>query len=332
MDRFAAITAFTRVVETGSFARAADRLDVSVSSVSRHVSDLEAHLGARLLNRTTRSLSLTEAGRAFHERCVQLLADLEEAEASAGAGAAVPHGTLRLTCGVSFGTHYLAAAIAEFTARYSDMRFDVELSDRTVDLVDEGFDVAVRIGAVGGQNLVARRVGGTRFVCCAAPDYLARYGEPRTPDDLAQHQCLVYEYAPQRDMWPFVDAGGRGYSVRIGGPLRANNGAFLAALALAGRGITYEPDFIVGPDVRAGRLFPILREFAPPASAIHVVYPSRRHLSAKVRAFADFVIERFREPAWTIDCVASGRAAATTSPPTRRRKPALKPSRHQRRV
>ena len=309
MDRFAAINAFARVVEAGSFARAADRLGVSVSSVSRHVTELEAHLRARLLNRTTRSLSLTEAGRAFHERSVQLLADLEEAEESAGAGAAVPRGTLRLTCGVSFGTHYLAPAIAEFAARHPDVRFDVELSDRTVDLVDEGFDVAVRIGPVGGQNLVARRVGSTQLVCCAAPDYLARHGEPRTTADLAQHQCLVYEYAPQRDVWPFVDAGGRASGVRVGGPLHANNGAFLAGLALAGRGITYEPDFIVGPDVRAGRLVPILRAFAPPASAIHVVYPSRRHLSAKVRAFADFVIERFREPAWTIDCLTSRRSA-----------------------
>jgi len=331
MDRFDAINAFTRVVETGSFARAADRLGVSVSSVSRHVTELEAHLGARLLNRTTRSLSLTEAGRAFHERCVALLADLEEAEASAGSGAAVPRGTLRLTCGVNFGTHYLAPAIADFTGRYPDMRFDLELSDRIVDLVDEGFDAAVRIGSVGGQNLVARRIGSTQMVCCASPDYLARHGEPRTPEDLAQHACLVYEYAPMREMWPFADGAGRERKVRIAGPIHANNGAFLAALAVAGRGIGCEPDFIVGPDVRAGRLVPILRAFAPPAAGIHVVYPSRRHLSAKVRAFADFLIERFREPAWTLDCMAaqhrakvapthtSARATAAAKAPRQRR-------------
>src|SRR6185369_9367619 len=151
MDRFHAIEAFAKVVETGSFARAAERLAVSVSSVSRHVSDLEAHLGARLLNRTTRRLSLTEAGRVFHERSVQLLADLEEAEESAGAGTVAPRGTLRLTCGVSFGARYLAPAVAEFLIRYPKMRFDCELSDRIVDLVDEGFDAAVRIGPVGGQ-------------------------------------------------------------------------------------------------------------------------------------------------------------------------------------
>src|SRR6266581_6659669 len=184
MDRFDAISAFARVVETGSFARAADRLGVSVSSVSRHVTELEAHLHARLLNRTTRRLSLTEIGRAFHERCVQLLADLEEAEESAGAGTARPRGTLRLTCGTTFGARHLAPAIAEFIVRYPEMHFDVELSDRATDLVDEGFDAAVRIGAIGSQNLVGRKIGQTQLVCCASPVYLAKHGEPKAPEDL----------------------------------------------------------------------------------------------------------------------------------------------------
>ena len=301
MDRFHAIEAFVKVVETGSFARAAERLGVSVSSVSRHVTDLEAHLNARLLNRTTRRLSLTEIGRAFHERCVQLLADLEEAEESAGEGAVVPRGTLRLTCGVTFGERYLAPAIAEFMARYPQMRFDTELSDRVVDLVEEGFDAAVRIGAVGGQNLVARKVGTTRLVCCAAPSYLAQHGEPRAPEDLAAHACLLYAYAPQLGLWPFRDPDGNERNVRVAGPAHANNGRFLEALAVAGVGISYEPDFIVGPDVKAGRLVPILRAFAPPAAGIHVVYPSRRHLSAKVRAFTDFLTQRFTGAEWALD-------------------------------
>jgi len=301
MDRFHAIEAFVKVVETGSFARAAERLGVSVSSVSRHVTDLEAHLNARLLNRTTRRLSLTEIGRAFHERCVQLLADLEEAEESAGEGAVVPRGTLRLTCGVTFGERYLAPAIAEFMARYPQMRFDTELSDRVVDLVEEGFDAAVRIGAVGGQNLVARKVGTTRLVCCAAPSYLAQYGEPRVPEDLAAHACLLYAYAPQIGLWPFRDADGGERNVRVAGPAHANNGRFLEALAIAGAGISYEPDFIVGPEIKAGRLVPILRAFAPPAAGIHVVYPSRRHLSAKVRAFTDFLTQRFTGAEWALE-------------------------------
>jgi DNA-binding transcriptional LysR family regulator len=301
MDRFHAIVAFTKVVEAGSFARAAERLDVSVSSVSRHVSELEAHLDARLLNRTTRRLSLTEAGRAFHERCVQLLADLEEAEASAGAGTVVPRGTLRLSCGVTFGTRYIAPVVAAFMARYPDMRFDVELSDRIVDLVDEGFDAAVRIGAIGGQNLVGRRIGRTKLVCCASPAYLARHGEPRSPEDLARHACLLYEYAPQRDTWTFTDRAGHERKVRVTGPVHSNNGSFAAALALEGVGIAYEPDIIVRDDVRAGRLVPILRTFVPQETGIHVVYASRRHLSAKVRAFAEFLAERFAKPEWTLE-------------------------------
>jgi DNA-binding transcriptional LysR family regulator len=300
MDRFLALTSFARVVEAGSFARAAERLGVSVSSVSRQVSLLEAHLDTRLLNRTTRRLSLTESGRAFHERCVQLLADLEEAEESATAGNVRPRGTLRLTCSVTFGARHLAPAIADFVTRFPAMRFDVELSDRAVDLVDEGIDLAVRIGSIGSQSVVSRKIGQTRLVCCAAPSYLARHGEPRAPEDLAVHACLTYEYAPQRGIWMFRDRADRERSVRVAGPVHANSGRFLEALATEGAGIVYEPDFIVGPDVRAGRLTPILTAFCPPAANIHVAYPSRRNLSAKVRAFTEFLIERFAAPDWAL--------------------------------
>ncbi|MCC6868552.1 MAG: LysR family transcriptional regulator [Burkholderiales bacterium] len=300
MDRFHAITTFIKVVEAGSFVGAAERLAVSVSSVSRVVADLEAHLGTRLLNRTTRRLSLTEAGRRFHEHGVQLLADLDEAEASASAEAMVPRGTLRVTCGTTFGNAHLATAIAAFMAKYPEVRFDVELSDRMSDLVDEGFDVAVRIGGSPASNLVGRRVGSTALVCCAAPSYLAVHGEPGVPDDLAQHRCLLYQYAAQRDVWTFTDAKGETARVRVSGPLVADNGSFLAALAREGAGIACEPDFVVGPDVRAGRLVPILRTFQPPSAPIHVVYPSRRHLSAKVRVFAQFLVERFAVPEWVL--------------------------------
>ncbi len=301
MDRFQAITSFARVVEAGSFVRAAERLGVSVSAVSRQVSELEAHLDARLLNRSTRRLSLTESGRVFYERCVQLLSDLDEAEQSAGAGTVRPRGTLRLTCGTSFGARHIAGAIADFLARYPDMRFDVELSDRTADLVDEGFDAAVRIGAVGSQNLVARKIGETRLICCAAPAYLARHGEPKTPEDLAGHACLTYEYSPHKNVWPFRDPKGHERNVRVAGPAHANSGSFLVALAVAGTAIVLEPDFHVGPDVRAGRLVPILRRFEPQAVSIYVVYPSRRNLSAKVRAFSEFLSARFAVPEWALD-------------------------------
>ena len=299
MDRFQAIATFARVVEAGSFAGAAQRLGVSVSSVSRLVAELETHLGARLLNRTTRRISLTEPGRSFHERSVQLLADLEEAEASASEGAAVPRGTLRLSCPVSFGTDHIAPAAAEFMRRHPTVKLELELSDRIVDLVDEGFDAAVRVGAVRGQNLVARRVGTSRLVCCASPGYLATHGVPRVPDDLVKHACLLYQYAPLRDTWIFAGKDDEERRVRVSGPAYANNGDFLASLAREGIGIVYEPDFIVGDDVRAGALVPILRGYTKGQGAINVVYASRRHLSAKVRAFSDFLAQRFAGVDWS---------------------------------
>ncbi|MBK6806810.1 MAG: LysR family transcriptional regulator [Betaproteobacteria bacterium] len=296
MDRLQAITAFVTVVEAGSFARAAQRLDASVSAVSRHVAELEAHLDARLLNRTTRRLSLTEAGAAFHERCVQLLADLEEAEQGASQGGATPRGTLKLTCPITYGVRVLAPAIAAFVARHAQVRVDVELSDRAVDLVDEGIDLAVRIGAIRSQFLVARRIGSTALVCCASPHYLARNGTPRTPEDLSRHACLTYEYAPVRNQWRFASPDGSERAVRVAGPIHANNGRMLVALAAQGAGIALEPDFMVAPDLADGRLVPILDDWTPPAIPIHAAYPSRRHLSAKVRAFVDFLAERAGQP------------------------------------
>jgi DNA-binding transcriptional LysR family regulator len=308
LDRFQSLTVFAKVVEQGSFARAAQRLDLSTSAVSRHVADLEAHLGVRLLNRTTRKLSLTESGQAFLERTVQLLADLEEAEDSATASARVPRGTLKLTCTTTFGERHIAPAIADFAAKHPQLRFDVELSGRMVDLVEEGFDLAIRIGPPSGQALIARLIGETQLICCASPEYLARHGTPKVPQDLAKHRCLTYSYLPIRDTWRFREASGKEHSVRIAGPVNANNGQFLAGLAAAGVAIALEPDFIVGDELASGRLVELLPQFRPATAPIHAVYPSRRHLSAKVRAFVDFIAERFaRDAPWTI--TTSGRPA-----------------------
>lgn len=332
MDRFQAIAAFAKVVESGSFARAADRLGISVSAVSRQVAELEAHLGARLLNRTTRRLSLTESGQAFYERCVQLLADLEEAEVTVSAASIVPRGTLRLTCSATFGARHLVPAIAEFAARHPQIRFDVELSERTVDIVEEGLDLAIRIGEIGSQQLVARRLGVTRLVCCASPDYLARHGEPRTPEDLALHACLTYEHSPTRGAWSFRDPSGHERNVAVNASVHANNGSFLVALAVAGAGIAREPDFIVGPDVRAGRLKPILTAYTALPLDICAVYPSRRHLSAKVRAFADFLVARFATPEWGLDAVAKGAPKAQAGRRGAPRGPAAPEARGTKRV
>jgi len=295
VDRLAAIQVFAQVVESGSFAKAAARLGVSTSAASRHVAELESHLQTRLLNRTTRRVSLTESGRAFYERSVQLLGDLQEAEQEASSAAVMPRGTIRLTTSVNFGVRHVAPAIAAFLASYSDVRFDVSLSDRVVDLVEEGFDLAIRIGLPGADNLVARKLGETRLVPCASPAYLERHGAPKTPEDLATHNCFTYEYVTPRNVWRFRDRAGSEHTVRIAGTLHSNNGDLLAEAAALGAGIVFEPAFIVGPEVRSGRLVPLLQDFVPPPVSIYAVYPSRKHLSAKVRRFVEHLIERFSQ-------------------------------------
>jgi DNA-binding transcriptional LysR family regulator len=295
MDRLQSLRVFTQVVETGSFSAAAARLGLSPTATSRHVAELEGHLQTRLLNRTTRRVSLTESGRLFHERCVQVLADLEEAEQEAARAAIVPRGTIKLTTSVNFGVRNVAPAIAAFVAAHPDVRFDVSLSDRIVDLVEEGFDLAIRIGAGGSESLVGRKLGETRLVACASPAYLAAHDAPRTPEDLQRHNCFTYEYGSPRDLWRFRDADGRERNVRVKGNLHSNNGDLLAEAAARGAGVVFEPAFIVGPELRAGRLVPLLQEFATEPVPIFAVYPSRKHLSAKVRRFVDFLVERFAE-------------------------------------
>ena len=295
MDRFQAYLVFAQVVELGSFSKAADHLGLSATAASRHVAELETHLQTRLLNRTTRRISLTESGRAFYERCVQLLADLEEAEQEASRAAVVPRGTIKLTSAVNFGVRHLAPAIAEFLAAHREVRFDVSLSDRIVDLVEEGFDLGIRIGAAGAEHIVARKLGETRLVPCAAPAYLAAHGAPQSPDDLERHNCFTYEYVTPKNVWRFRDPAGGERSVRVRGSLHSNNGDLLAEVAARGAGIVFEPAFIVGPDVRAGRLVPLLQDYVPAPVPIYAVYPSRKHLSAKVRLFVDFLVARFAQ-------------------------------------
>jgi DNA-binding transcriptional LysR family regulator len=293
MDRLAAIQAFVRVVESGSFARAAERLGASTSTLSRQIAELERHLGARLLNRTTRRLSLTEGGQAFYERAVQVLADLEEAEAQASSVAASPRGTLRLTCSHAMGVQRIAPAIASFVARYPEVRFEVSVSDRIVDLVEEGFDLAIRIGRLGTDQLVARRLGTMRLLACASPAYLQARGTPRGPADLAAHAVMTYAYSPNPRVWRLVDREGRAHEVRVGGPLHSNSGDLAVGAAIAGLGIVFEPDFIVAPALDAGLLVRVLPEYESAPGDIWAVYPSRRHLSAKVRSFVDHLAEVF---------------------------------------
>ena len=293
MDRLAGIEAFVRVVESGSFVRAADRMALSTSALSQRVAELEAHLGARLLNRTTRRLSLTESGQAFFERSVALLADLEEAELLVSSSAASPRGTLKLTCAHAIGVQRLAPAIARFHQQHPELRFDVVASDRFVDLVEEGFDLAIRIGQVGSDQLVARKLGTMHLVMCAAPGYLKRRGTPRSAADLAQHDLLTYAYSRTPRLWTLQAADGATVDVKAGGSLHANSGEMLVAAAVAGLGIVLETDFHVAGALADGRLVRVLPQYDGGSGDIWAVYPSRRHLSAKVRLFVDHVAAEF---------------------------------------
>lgn len=285
--------AFVKVVESGSFVRAAERLGWSTSSLSRQIAELEAHLGARLLQRTTRRISLTDSGRSYYERCLQLLADLEEAELAAGASSLQPRGTIRLTCSYFMGIHRIAPAIARFSERYPEVRFDVSVSDRVVDLVEEGFDLAVRVGSSGSDQLVARRLGSTRLWLAASPAYLARHGAPTSPEDLAEHVLLSYSNAAMPHLWRLLGPDGEVREVAVRGPLRANSGEVLAAAVAAGLGINCEPDFMQMPLIASGALVRVLPDWAGAGADILAVYPSRRHLSVKLRLFVDHLIHEF---------------------------------------
>lgn len=299
MDRFAALEAFARVAETGSFSAAARRLRTSKSAVSRHVAALEADLGVRLIHRTTRSLTLTEAGRGYFERASRILADLAEADQSLSRMQMAPRGRLRVNAPMSFGYRHLAPAIPDFLARYPDVIVELTMNDRFVDLVDEGFDVAVRIGSLADSSLVARRLAPIRRVVCASPGYLAARGSPASPDDLKAHDCIGYSVLDQPQEWRFVDENGRPWPVAVSGRLTVNNGDAIRAAALGGAGFAYMPTFIVGSDLQAGRLRAVLDDFVPQDMTLNAVYPHARHLSPKVRAFVDFLAEQFGpRPYW----------------------------------
>jgi DNA-binding transcriptional LysR family regulator len=293
MDRWAAMEAFVRVVEAGSFVAAAERLAISTSSLSRLIAELEQHLGARLLNRTTRRLSLTESGQAYYERCVALLAELSEAEALAGQAAHQASGTVRLTCSYNMAEQQVAPAIASFVARQPNVKFEVVVSDRIVDLVEEGFDLAIRIGRVGSERLVARRLGSMRALLAAAPSYLEAHGTPKHPYELSEHNALTYAYTTTPRVWRCTGPDRSVHELRVSGSLHANSGDALRAAAVAGLGVICEPDFLVTGALARGELIRLMPEYDWGGGDIWAVYPSRRHLSLKVRLFVDHFAAAF---------------------------------------
>ena len=303
MDRFEGMRFFVKVVESGSFAGAAARLQVSAGRVSEHVKALEQRLGAQLLIRTTRKLSLTEVGRAYYERCTRILADLEEAEQAAKDLHAAPHGELRVNASPSFGMMQLAPAISDFTARFPAVSVELMLSDRIVDLVEEGFDLAVRVEPLPDSSLIARQLSPVRLVICAAPSYLKQHGTPRTPADLASHNCLTLTGPSYLRHWHLTRAGGAPLDISPAGSLRSNSAGVLTCAAIAGHGLVCLPTYLIGDALRAGRLVTVLDDYVAPPLTLRALYPQNRHLSAKVRGFVDFVAERFgREPAWDDWC------------------------------
>jgi len=299
MDRFAGMAVFVKVVESSSFAAAARHFRLSPAMASRHVQALEQQLGAQLLNRTTRRVSPTEVGQAYYQRVRQILADIDEADRLATDLQATPRGLLRITSSQSFGIRHLAPAIADYLVLCPEVLMDVTLNDRYLNVIEEGFDLAVRIGLLEDSSLVARRLAPVRMALCAAPEYIARHGAPQRPADLAQHNCLSYTYAAARSEWRFVDGEGKEEAAHIAGRLLANNGDVLRVAALQGQGVALAPTFILGEDLRAGTLVRLLPAYTPPEVGLYAVYPPSRHLSAKVRSFVDFLATRFGgEPEW----------------------------------
>lgn len=306
MDTLTGMRLFAEVVEAGSFSEAGRRLGLAASSVSRQVNGLEDALSARLLNRSTRSLSLTHAGEIYYERVRRILSEVHETNAAVAQLEATPSGLLRLNAPVVFGRRHIAPHIAEFCARYPDVSIDLTLTDHFVDVIESGADVVVRVGDLTDSSLIARRLAPNRRVLVAAPKYLEASGEPATPDDLTRHRCLVYKLNVSLAEWHIRDEAGEVYRVKVSGPLTANNAEALHAAALDGLGIALLPTWTVGGDVRAGRLRRLLPGFeadlVSQETAIHAIYPHARHLSAKVRAFVDFLVEKYRpKPYWECD-------------------------------
>ena len=298
MENLAGMAVFAKVVEAKSFTAAAAQLGISKSAVSKQVSRLEDNLGARLLNRTTRRLSLTETGAAFYERCTRVVAEAEEAALAVTRLQSEPRGRLKLNAPMSFGLLHVAPAIPAFLARYPDLHIDMTMTDSFTDLGEEGYDLAIRIATLADSSLIARRLAPNRRVVCATPAYFERHGTPRRPEDLAHHNCLSYAYMPLEEQWQF-SVEGRSRPVAVSGNFRTNNGDALRAAALAGLGVSVLPTFIVGRDIQDGRLAAVLAEHVISNSSVYAVYPHNRHLSAKVRAFVDFLVGQFGpEPYW----------------------------------
>jgi DNA-binding transcriptional LysR family regulator len=300
MDRLTSLTAFVRVVDSGGFSAAGRRLEMSTTMVSNHVRALEERLGARLLNRTTRKVSLTEVGKTYYDRATQILADIEQADDIAGAQQSTPRGTLRIYT----GTHivpFVAPVVDEFLNRYPDVKVDLNMGERLIDVIDEGFDVAIRLTPPPDSSLIVRSLATWRHVLCCSPSYLDRHGRLQQLSELTEHNCVRHALYPFGDEWHFVDRKDLPANVRVSGNLITNSAEMLRRAALDGVGVALMAGFMIHDDLEAGRLVRLLPEYRPVELTMNAVYPHRHHLSAKVRTFIDLLVHHSAEQQKLID-------------------------------
>ena len=297
MNKLREIECFIAVAELGSFVKAADALNVSKAAVSRTILELEARLGARLMQRTTRRLSLTEAGSLYLERCKHIVSALEDADQMLTVGNTDPTGLLRINVPQTFGVLHLVKVWPCLLRRYPGIKLDITLSDRIVDIIEEGYDLAIRIARLPNSSLIYRKLASTRILVCASPEYLEKHGTPQHPDDLKDHMVMGYSYSADKDEWHFEGPEGA-VSVKTNVRMHANNGDTCVAAALAGIGITRQPTFMLSEHIRSGKLVPIMPDYMSAELGIYAVYPSRTHLPAKVRATIDFLVHAFEEVQW----------------------------------
>lgn len=291
MDRLTTLTAFVQVVDNGGFSAAARRLNMSVTMVSNHIQSLEDRLGVRLLNRTTRKVSLTDVGKAYYDRCIQILSDLEDADAFASALQSSPKGKLTLYTSTHI-VRFIAPVVTEYLSRYPEMTIDLQIGERMIDLIDEGVDLAIRTLPPPDSSLIVRRLTTWRHILCCSHGYLEKYPAPEKPSDLAQHNCLRYSHYHYGDEWHFTGPDGKEVAQRVDGNLVTNSAETLRIAALTGEGLFLAPGFVTAEDFEAGRLVSIMPDYKPVEFGIVAIYQHRQHLSAKLRSFIDLLAER----------------------------------------
>lgn len=297
MDLFQVMHTFTAVVEAGSFVGAMNTTRLSKPAISRHINELEEHLGIRLLQRTTRRLSLTEEGRAYYQHCKKILISVLEMEAGINASVGLVQGRLRISTPQTFGVHYLAELWARFAKEYPQVTLDIELSDRVVDLIEENYDLAIRIAQLPDSSLISRTLSCTRLVLCASPEYLSRHGTPVHPHNLVQHDVISYSYLSSGDIWTFQGPDGA-VAVRTRPRMYANNGDTCRTIALAHQGIILQPDFLVYKDLNSGALVELIPQFQAEKFNIYVVYPTRKKLPLRIRCLIDFLLDALHVVPW----------------------------------